>query len=212
MKIPNNYDRNANMGAAERLTPGGHKCVIKQVDETISKSGKQMLEVSLDTSAEDAQPKFYENRFRADQRPVQEKRWGCVMYIVLEGEYAEQNLNRFLGAVEHSNPEVGEFKPGADVDPREFKGLNVGVLFREEEYSNQEGEVRTAVKPAFWCNYNDAPDQKVPKPKLLPRSATDPTRITPAWAQAQTTTVTPSTAGFFDVPADALEDEGLPFK
>lgn len=212
MRIPNNYDKNANTGATERITPGGHKCVIKQVVETLSQAKKKMLVISLDTSAEDSQPKFYENRYLADQRPANEKKWGCNMYIGLENEYTEANLNRFLGAVEHSNPEVGEFKPGADVDPREFKGLNVGVLFREEEYNNQDGEVRTAVKPAFWCNYNDAPDQKVPKPKLLQRAAADPTRITPPWAQAQTATVTPSAAGFFDVPADALEDEGLPFK
>lgn len=178
--------------------PGGHKCEIKQVEETTSKSGKAMLIVSIDTSPEDTQPLFYTNRYVADTRP--DKKWSGNVYIVLEGEYGEQNLNRFLGAVDHSNE---NFNPmaGGELDPKVFKGMKVGVIFREEEYNNQNGEVRTAVKPAFWCNYNDAPEQKIPKIKFLPRSTTDPTNFTPSWQQ---------TAGFVDVPAD--DEQGLPFK
>ncbi len=202
MKIPNSYDRNA-AESTGRLTPGGHKCIIKQVEETTSKSGKAMLIISFDTSMEDPQPEFYLKRWQNDTRD--EKKWQGNSYLVLEGEYAEANLNRFLSAVDHSNEGFNPAK-GGELDPKVFKNLKVGVVFREEEYEPQtatmtdlmNGVYPTAVRPFRFCDYYKALDQEAPKKKTINK--------------VQTATVTPSTAGFIDVPADALEDEGLPFK
>lgn len=202
MKIPNNYDTNKTYGGDfERLTPGGHKCVIRQVEETRSKSGKAMLIVSFDTSPEDTQPNYFSNQYINDKRD--DKKWPGNMYIVLEGEYAENNLNKFISAIDHSNENFRP-APGGDVDPRIFANMKVGIIFREEEYNNQNGEVRTAVKGAFWCGYDKALEEKAPKRKDLPRSASDPTNFTPSWLQSG------SDYGFVNV-ADGLQDEGLPF-
>lgn len=202
MKIPSNYDKDASE-YGERLAPGGHKCVIKQAEETISKSGREMLVISFDTTEEDLQPKHFMNRYIADQR--EDKKWSGNSYIVLDGEYAASNINRFLGAVENSNENFHPQK-GGELDPAVFKGLKVGIVFREEEYNNYAGEVRTSVKPFRWCSYDKAFDQEIPLPKLLQSSAAS-LQATSTLQKAQA----PS-AGFFDVPADALEDEGLPFK
>lgn len=203
MKIPNNYDRNAAEGF-EALTPGGHKCVIMQAEEKKSQNGKQMLVVSFDTSEEDTQPKYFSNRYLADTRT--DKKWQGNAYIVLEGEYAEANLNRLLGALDHSNENFNPAK-GGELDPAELKGLKVGIVFRREEYINMGGEVRSSVKHFRWCAYDKALDQEAPQPKLLQSSA-DALQAT----RPQTAVVTPSAAGFIDVPAGADETEGLPFR
>lgn len=206
MKIPNNY--NKDFGDYEQLSAGGHKCRIVRAVETKSQTGKQMLVVNLDTTEDDVQPLFFTNRYVRDKR--EEKKWPCKMYIILEGEYAEGNLNRFLGAVEKSN-DTFHPEPGKDLDPQKFTDLKVGTVFRQEEYTKSDLTVGMSVKPFRWCSYDKAPEQEVPKPKLLPTSDTDPTRFVPEWQKTQTATVTPSRAGFMDIPADALEEEGLPF-
>lgn len=198
MKIPNNYDPNAT--EFERIQPGGHKCIIKQVEETRSQSGKEMLVISFDTAPDDIQPTYFSNRYLADQRP--DKKWQGNMYIVTEGQYAENNINRFLGAVEKSNDNFHPVK-GGELDVKIFKNMKVGIVFREEEYENLSGEVRTSVKGFRWCSYDNAPEQNAPEPKLLQSSA--------AAFSATTPKALPPTAGFFDVPADADETEGLPF-
>lgn len=196
MKIPNNYDPNA--AEFERIQPGGHKCIIKQVEETKSQGGKEMLIISFDTSLEDAQPEYFLKRWQNDTR--EEKKWQGNMYLVTEGQYAENNINRFLGAVEKSNDNFHPVK-GGDLDVKVFKNMKVGIVFREEEYENMNGEVRTSVKGFRWCSYDNAPEQNAPEPKLLQSSA--------AAFSATTPKALPPTAGFFDVPADQLE--GLPF-
>lgn len=201
MKIPNNYNKDTALGG-ERIQPGGHKCVIKQVEETRSSTGKAMLVVSFDTAAEDIQPGYFANRWFSDTRD--DKKWQGNMYIVLEGEYADANLNRFLGAVDHSN-EGFELNPGADLDPKVFKNLKVGVVFREEDYTAWDGQARTSVKPFRWCAYDKAPEQKIPDRKAQKTDLASLEATTPAGVPAN------ASYGFVDVPADADETEGLPF-
>ena len=207
MKIPNSYDKNKDYNQArEQITPGGHKCIIKYAEEGRSQSGKQMLTVQIETSFEDTQPGFFQKRFDADTRA--DKKWPGNMYIVLEGQYAENNINKFLSALDHSNPNF-TLAPGAELDPRQLMNLKVGVIFREEEYEPQtatmtdlmNGIYPKAVRPAFWCGYDTAFEEKVPKMKTLNKVQTAAAPPTPG-----------ASYGFVNVPADALEDEGLPFK
>ena len=52
---PKNYDT-IPVGGGESLKAGGHKCVIKMLEEATSSKGNQMLIISFDTSDEDIQP------------------------------------------------------------------------------------------------------------------------------------------------------------
>ena len=207
MKIPSDYDTNKDYSTTrEQITPGGHKCIIKYAEEGRSQSGKQMLTVQIETSFEDTQPGFFQKRFDADTR--EKKKWPGNMYIVLEGQYAENNINKFLSALDHSNPNF-TLAPGAELDPRQLMNLKVGVIFREEEYEPQtatmtdlmNGIYPKTVRPAFWCGYDTAFDEKIPKPKTINK--------------VETATATPTLGasyGFVNVPAGADETEGLPFR
>ena len=210
MNIPKTYDTSKNYNNSERLTPGGHKCVIKHATEGPSKSGKQMLTIMFDTDLADSQPGFYRKRYDADTRA--DKKWQGNMYIVLDGEYAEKNILKFISALDHSN-ENFTAQPGAALDPRTLANLKVGIIFREEEYEPQtptqqdlmNGVYPTAVRPAFWCNYDKAPEAPVPKKKTLNKPQTAAFPPFPAGNGAG------PDYGFVNVTADGLEDEGLPF-
>ena len=43
----------------------------------------------------------------------------------------------------------------------------VGLVFREEEFEGQDGQVHTSVKPFFAISYDKAEDAKIPAPKKL---------------------------------------------
>lgn len=197
MNKPKGFD---DIQLGEVLNAGGHKCVITGVEETKSKSGKEMLIISFDTSEEDTQPGFYMNRFLADQKSeTREAVWRGKQYLVTEGEYGPANLKRFTTAVEDSNPgfEVQWGKAFASC----FKDKKVGIVFRIEEYNADNGELRTAVKPCRFCDYSKALEQAVPKRKELQQTQ-QPSLMEQFQSQAQ--------EGFMQIP-DGLNDEGLPF-
>ena len=92
MHKPNNYDNTQAAGDFVPLELGGHIMVIKKVEETTSKTGKDMLKISLDTAPEDKQPGYYAEQFRKDIRP--EKKWGCIVYQLVYDN--EGNTNRSI--------------------------------------------------------------------------------------------------------------------
>ena len=196
MQMPKDYNETV---IGMTLTPGGHKCVIKQVEETKSRNGSDMLIVSIDTDKTDKQPGFYAERYLADKAAGKDPVWRGRQFVVTSGEYGTANLKRFVTAVEDSNEgfEVKWGKGFADC----FKGQKVGVVFRIEEYTDEgSGELRTFVKPFRFCDYAKAEEQAVPKRKEAP--APQPSLQQTWQEQAQ--------EGFMTIP-DNLEDDGLPF-
>lgn len=188
-------------GDYESLKPGGHKCVIKQVEAAKSSKGNDMLIIYLDTSEEDFQPQHFANRYLNDKRP--DKQWPGTgkSYITLSGEYGPANLKRFCTAVEHSNEGFScwDFNDNLRID--DLKNQKVGVIFREEEYTKEDYTLGRSIKPFRFCNYNEAFDKDAPEPKLLTQKAPE------GFGQ----TAPDMNSGFMSVP-DNLEDEGLPFK
>ena len=186
---PKDYE-NIQIGG-ESMKAGGHKCVIKQLEETTSSKGSQMLVIYFDTADEDIQPHFYMDRYISDKRP--DKKWGGRFFLIPGGEYGPANLKRFVTAVEDSNDgfQAWDFSGALNMDA--FKGTKVGLVFRKEEYTRDDGQYGVATKPFRWCNYETAYEQKEPEMKKQPPKAD-------------------VDLGFLNVPADALEDEGLPFK
>ena len=208
---------NIQIGAS--MTPGGHKCEIKKVEETKSRSGSDMLIIYFDTTKEDSLPGFYSERYLADKKSTsKDPVWRGRQYLVTDGEYGPSNLKRFTTSVADSNSEnslsqhkwtkVTNDKGAEEWEPAwgngfadSFKDLKVGVIFRIEEYTDQvTGEIRAAVKPFRFCAYDKALEQPVPERKNLP----------PQQPSLQQQYDQMSLEGFMKVPDD-LSDEGLPF-
>ena len=199
MKVNRNEYDNVRLDTP-RLTPGGHKCIIKQVLEGRSQTGKDMLTISFDTTEEDPQPKFYTNDYLGQSGTA--KKWHGTSYITQGNEYFLKNLKQFVGAVESSNEGFSGLTDDGIVKTDEFKNKLVGIVFREEEYLANTGRKGTSVKSFYFCNYADAEDKPVPEKRLLPEQTKAFASPDPAAASE----------GFMAVP-DTLEDvEGLPFK
>lgn len=167
MLMPKNYE-STTIGNTEfeRLALGGHKCKIVKVEEAKSQSGRDMIKVYIDTDKTDAQPMFYKKRYDADTRT--EKKWGCIMYVMVtdnEGN-CNKNLKAFHTAVEESNK--GFTVIWGDKYADAFKGKSVGVVFGEEEYLNNNNEIKTATKPMFFRNIAKVLEAEVPKKRELP--------------------------------------------
>ena len=184
------YD-NINIGGGESLKAGGHKCIIKKLEETTSSKGNPMLVIYFDTADEDIQPHHYMDRYIADNRP--DKKWGGRFFLTVSGEYGPANLKRFISAVEDSNDGFQAWDFSNQLRMEAFANQKVGLVFRKEEYTREDHQYGVATKGFRWCNYEKAYEQKEPEMKKLPAAPTEPDY------------------GFVNVPADALEDEGLPF-
>ena len=235
MNKPKDYDR-ITIGW-ESVTPGGHKCRIIKVEETTSSAGNQMLVVTFDLHEDDTQPKLFSNQYIADQQAGRDPKWRGVQSVVTDErtEYGSANLKRFNTAVEESNPGFQvQWGPNYAAG---FQNALVGIVFRLEDYTAPDGQMRAACKPFRFCRFDtalevEAPERKTETPK---QDQPDPYR-TKGFAGAQTddrgywkkptATQTPqpwqpapqqtpqfqqaAMEDFMKIP-DNLQDEGLPF-
>ncbi len=168
MQKPNNYD-NVSTGDFTPVTPGGHHLIIKKVEESKSKAGKDMIIVAFDMASGDSQPNYVSKLFADDIRP--DKKWPRVgrQYIVVTD--ADGNTSRsfktFITCVEKSNN--GFVTQWGDAFASQFKGKRIGGVFGkvENEYN---GKVTQRCELRWFCADDKADNANVPNPKLLPNS------------------------------------------
>lgn len=150
----------------ERLELGGHKGIIKNVEEyTSEKTGNTSLKVEVDTDKIDKQPGYFQEQF--DTNPNADKRWsnGATKYVSLkDDENCIKMLKGFITAVENSNP---NFTYDWKKDTDQLKGKKVGLIFGLEEYEDQEGNTKTATKLTQFRSLDKVDTAKIPKVKLL---------------------------------------------
>lgn len=169
MNKPNGYDQ---ASAGSDWTPievGGHKAVIKAVEEATSSTGKPMLKVAIDFDDNDAQPGYFMNQFKNDDREGKKWPYQAVQYILSEDRdgNCSRQFKSFITSVERSNSaQVSWGNKFADW----FKGKKVGAVYGsvEEEYN---GEVKMRTRLRWFCEYDKADPAQVPQPKYLNNSA-----------------------------------------
>ena len=165
MQKPNNYDATPVQGEFTPVELGGHKLVIKQVNETKSKTGKDMIVVFFDFAQDDAQPGYFAEQFKNDIRP--DKKWPnqATQYIlVLDNEgNTSKSFKTFTTCVEHSN---AGFVTVGDNFGAQFKEKKIGGVFGivEEEYNGE----RKKRKLRWFVSSDKAKDAEIPTEKLLP--------------------------------------------
>lgn len=192
MQKPNNYEETQASGEFTPVELGGHKLVIKQVTETVSKNGKPMIVVLFDFAQDDKQAGYFTEQFKNDIRT--EKKWPnqATQYILTEDADGKcsRSFKTFTTCVEHSN--AGFATQFGDNFGAQFKGKKVGGVFGvvEEEYN---GERKKKRKMRWFTSIDKVADAQIPDEKLL--SGPAPTK--------------PDSDGFMNIP-DGIEEE-LPF-
>lgn len=161
MQKPNNYDETQAGGEFTPVELGGHKLVIKQVNETKSKTGKDMIVVLFDFAEDDKQPGYFMEQFQNDIRP--DKKWPnqATQYILTED--AEGKCNRsfktFTTCVEHSN--AGFSVQWGDKFCQCFKGKKIGGVFGEQmDYYNGEEKKKRVLR--WFVSLDKVADAAVP--------------------------------------------------
>ena len=193
----NGWDQTqAQMGnVSEQLVPGGHVVKIIGVELTHSKSGTEMMVLRFDIAESGTFDGMFSRIYRARTANGNGlPSWpNAGTYYQLTTDKDGNTNPRFKGlitAVEKSNSGY-EW----NWDERTLKGKFVGIIFREEEFLANDGQVRTTVKPMACCPANEAADKPAPAKKMLGQQTLNAVQNTP-----------PSGNGFTQV-----DDDELPF-
>lgn len=163
---PSNYDEIQVNQEFERLELGGHKGIIKSVEEyTSTISGNTSLKVEVDTATDDKQPNYFQKQY--DENTNADKRWSSsgTKYVSLkQDENCIKMLKAFITSVENSNSGFS-YDWNKDVD--QLKGKKVGLVFGLEEYENDKGETKTATKLTQFRSVDKVDNAKIPNVRLL---------------------------------------------
>lgn len=167
MLKPKAYDETRAGGEYTPIELGGHRGIIKQVNETTSKSGKDMIVVFIDFAAEDKQPKYFDEQYKADTRDQKKWPYQATQYIVTED--AEGNTSRsfksFCTAFEDSNGTQIKWGDGPQW-AAQFKGRRIGVVYGEVE-DEYNGEIKTRRRIRWFCDDHKAAEQAIPDKQLF---------------------------------------------
>ena len=163
---PSNYDEIQVNQEFERLELGGHKGIIKNVEEyTSTISGNTSLKVEVDTATDDKQPNYFQKQY--DENTNMDKKWstGGTKYVSLkQDENCIKMLKAFITSVENSN---NGFSYDWNKEVDQLKGKKVGLIFGLEEYQNDKGETKTATKITQFRSIDKVDNAKIPNVKLL---------------------------------------------
>lgn len=162
---PADYDNVQAYGEFSPLELGGHILTVKHVVSKLSKAGKNMLEIWLDTAPSDSQPNYFLEQYNSDTR--ENKKWGCIVYQLTEDAegFTNRGLKTFITCVEKSNPGF-KVQWGENFE-KCFKDKLIGGIFRREEYLNQQGESKWSTK-CFAFRSVDTIKAGVPVPEDKP--------------------------------------------
>lgn len=194
MQKPTGYDETKASGEFTPVELGGHYCVIKQVTEQQSSTGKDMIVVLLDFCAPDAQEGYFSDQFNNDDRD--EKKWPFAgsKYIMVN-DYNDPNktsrqFKTFCTCVEKSNNFTIQW--GGKDWSKQFKGKKIGAVYGAEEHE-YDGKVSMRHLLKWFCNFDSVKTAKIPATKYL----------------ANTTATATGEVPFVNVP-EGVEEE-IPF-
>lgn len=174
-KKPNGYEETQEYGGFRELPADGYVCIIKAIEETMSKKGAPMMKVALDIAEGDYKDYFFKQyQSRREQDPMKAK-WpnDAIKYVMLEdvsGDRAGQcsrAFKSFCGALEKTGYTVWDEQDNFLIN--NVKGKTVGCTFGREQ-SEWNGKTYWHTKPQFFCTVEDihTGNFNVPDDKALP--------------------------------------------
>lgn len=164
MLKPKNYENTPAAGENEPVELGGHIMVIKLVEETKSKSGKDMVKVYLDFAEDDRQPGHFENQYDCDGRP--DKKWPnqATQYILVNDDNGNCNrsFKAFVTSAESSNE--GLIIQWGDGFCHCLRNKRIGGVFGEQmDYYKEQGRELKKRVLRWFCSVDKAADAAIPK-------------------------------------------------
>ncbi len=143
MNKPANWDEiEAFTGDFKNITPGGHICSIVQAQPVLSRSGKEMLVLLFDI-AEGEFKDFYMQQHMKNIETNPDAKWQGIYRQLTEGN-GEKFFKGLITAIENSN---NGYK--WNWDEKTLKGKLFGGVFGQEEYLNNNNEVKLSTKCVF---------------------------------------------------------------
>ena len=177
MNKPTSYDETRAEGFTP-VQPGGHHLVIKQVNETKSKTGKPMIVVLFDMAKNDIQPEYMSEEFKNDIRP--EKKWphAGTQYILSEDQNGNcsKSFKRFVTAFEKSNNCTAVW---GEKFAAQFKNKKIGGVFGEVE-NDYNGKVTWRNELRWFCEDADVEKATIPDKKYLNNGSSSAASSAPA--------------------------------
>ena len=161
---PAGYDEVQAGGDYTPIELGGHKLIIKAIEEATASTGTKYLKVSFDTAQDDAQPNYYAEQWKNDTRDT--KKWGGVAMLFptdREGK-TSKTFKQFCTSIERSNNSKIQWGAGFE---NSIVGKAIGGVFGEEEYYNAQGEVKTARKLFWWRSTEGIKDATIPDKRTV---------------------------------------------
>lgn len=197
MKKPNNYAETQTSGEFTPVELGGHKMVIKQVEEKMSSTNKPMIVVKFDFDKSDIQPDYFMESYKNDIRP--DKKWSnqATKYILSEDADGKcsKSFKTFCTCLENSNSGFECWDKEDNLNLAGMKNKKIGGVFGEElDFYN--GEVKKKRVLRWFCSLDKVADAQVPA-----------ISETSAYKNRPQDTM-PTDDGFMNIP-DGIDD--LPF-
>lgn len=142
MNKPTGFDEAQAFGEFETLPAGGYKCIIKKVVCEKTETGKEYLKIGFDIS-EGKYADFYQRKFNNDTR--EDKKWSGIWTVFSEGYNPGTTNPKFKGLITSIENSNSEFK--FNFDEKTLVNKKVGLVFREEDFEGQDGQIHTTTKP-----------------------------------------------------------------
>ena len=208
MQKPKGYEEAQAGQGRPQITPGGHHLIIKQVNETTSKSGKPMIVVLFDFAPNDAHKGMLMEEFKADTRS--DKKWPHrgTAYIMVQDyqdpDKTSRNYKTFCTCFEKSNDVKINWTDNAQAWAAQFKDKRIGGAFgKVHDVYNGRETIKTEMR--WFITDQSVEGCEPPAEKFLSLSQQNELD-----SYKQQDNGTPSTAdGFITIP-DGVDAE-LPF-
>ena len=170
MKKPQSYN-DVQVDTFTPIKEGEHHLIIKQVNKTLSSTGKDMLVVLFDFAANDSQKGLITDEFKADMKPDKKWPYRGTAYIMMndfeDANKVSKNFKAFCTCFAHSN---GKEEPDWIEDDKawcaQFKNKPIGGAFGKV-HDVYEGEEKVRVQFRWFVTDSEVDVNKVPNEKML---------------------------------------------
>jgi hypothetical protein len=148
MNKPAGFDEAETYGEFKTIAPGGHICVIKKAEVTLSQSGREMMVVYFDV-AEGESAGFYMEQY--NQKVKNNPNY------TYKGVYRQLTTGNSLPFFKGMLADIEKSNPGYtwNWDEKTLKGKLFGGVFGQEEYKGQDGTVKLSTKIRFIRSVDD---------------------------------------------------------